>query len=299
MEDACNIFYQMEERDTISWNSMISSYSHNIFYEESLRCFNQMRHATVKPNSVTLSSLVSACSFIEYLKWGMGIHGLAVKVRLDSVFYVGSTLITLYSECGKSEDTELLFQEMPEKDLVSWNSMIACYAEDENYQGVLRLLSELSRTSKIINHITFAYALAACASPATLIHGKTLHALIIRASLHDNLLLGNALVTMYGKCGTMRVAKLVFQAMPKPDVVTWKALIGGYIENKEPGEAIKTLKLMRAQGTIADFITMDWSWINSAYLEGLLLLLAWQYWRKANSFMILLLSLGSTLTSLL
>ncbi|XP_010242885.1 PREDICTED: pentatricopeptide repeat-containing protein At3g24000, mitochondrial [Nelumbo nucifera] len=256
MEDACYIFCQMKERDTISWNSMISSYSHNGFYEESLKCFDQMRHANVKPNSATFSSLLSASSCVDNLKWGMGIHGLVVKLGLELVVSISNTLINMYAESGKSQDAELLFQEMPERDLISWNSMIACYAEDGKYQDVLKLLAEISGTRKIANHVTFANALVACASHESLIYGKTLHAVIIRAGLHDNLLLGNALVTAYGNCRTMRTAKLVFKVMPKRDVVTWNALLGGYVETKEPGEAIKTINLMREDGTFADYITI-------------------------------------------
>ncbi|KAJ4981404.1 hypothetical protein NE237_032241 [Protea cynaroides] len=256
VEDACYVFDQMEERDTISWNSMISAYSQNGFCEESLRCFHQMRHANVKPNSTTVSSLISACSSVDNLSWGKGIHGVIVKLGMDSIVCVCNTLVTLYTESGRPKDAELLFLEMPEKDLISWNSIMACYAQEGEFRGALNHLAEMFRTKKIINHVTFASALAACSSAEALIVGKTVHALIIREVLHENLLVGNALVTMYGKCGAMRVAELVAQSMPLRDLITWNALIGGYAENEVVHEAIKAFNLMRLDGMLGNYITM-------------------------------------------
>ncbi|KAF8412703.1 hypothetical protein HHK36_000671 [Tetracentron sinense] len=256
VEEARYVFDQMKERDTISWNSMISAYAHNGLCKESLKCFYWMRHAHDEPNSTTLSSLISACCFIDNLKWGRGIHGLVVKLGLDTIVCVCNTLITLYSEAERSEDAELLFRGMPEWDLISWNSMMACYVQAGECRSALEILAELYATSKMRNHVTFASALAACSSPDSLVEGKTVHALVIHAGLHENLIVGNALVTMYGKSGMMEEAVRVLRTMPERDGVTWNSLIGGHAENDQPQEAVKSFKLMREDGTPANYITM-------------------------------------------
>ncbi|KAF5189885.1 Pentatricopeptide repeat-containing protein [Thalictrum thalictroides] len=250
------IFDWMEERDIVSWNSIISVYSHSSLCEESLRCFHRMRHSNVKPNSTTLSILVYACNSVYDLDWGRGIHGLAFKVGFDSISCLCSTLVTLYSEFGRWKDAEFLFQEMPERDMISWNSMMASYVQSGEFENALNLLAELHGMSRITNNVTLAYVLSACSCLEALNEGKIVHALIIRAGLHDDLLVGNALVSMYGNCRMIEKAEHVLGTMPVRDVVTWNALIGGHNENEEPQQAIKVFNLMREDASPADYITM-------------------------------------------
>ncbi|GAV73514.1 PPR domain-containing protein/PPR_2 domain-containing protein/DYW_deaminase domain-containing protein [Cephalotus follicularis] len=257
MEEASYVFCRMNERDSISWNSMLAANAHNGLCEESLRCFHQMRLIHNEINSVTISTIISACSSADYLKWGRGIHGLVVKVGLDLNVFLCNTLLSMYSDAGRSEDAELVFQTMPEKDLISWNSMLSCYAQDGRCLGALNLLFELFRTIKPINFVTFTSAVVACSNSKDLIHGKTVHALVIVYGLYNNLIVGNALVTMYAKLGRMVEANQVLETMPKQEEVTWNAFIGGYAENNEPNESIKAFKMMRKEGIRASYITIS------------------------------------------
>ncbi|XP_058097163.1 pentatricopeptide repeat-containing protein At3g24000, mitochondrial [Magnolia sinica] len=254
--DACCVFDRMEDRDTISWNSMISMYSHNGFFKESLDCFHRMCSMYIQPDSTTISSLLSACSCVDDLKWGKGIHGIAVKFGHDSTASVCNTLITMYSMTSRFEDAQLVFHSMTKRDLISWNSMMACFVQSRQYGNALKLLVELLGTCQGANHVTFTSALAACSSPEALIKGKMVHALVILLGFQENLLVGNALVTMYGKCHAMGEAECVFRAMPKTDVVTWNAMIGGNVENEEQQEAIKDFNSMRETGMVTNYITM-------------------------------------------
>ncbi|CAN6553815.1 unnamed protein product [Malus baccata var. baccata] len=256
VDEACYVFVQMDERDIISWNSIISANAQNGLCEESLRHFQCMRSVNKEVNSTTLSTLLTVCGSSEKLKWGGGIHGLVVKLGLESNVCIGNTLLSMYSEAGRSEDAELVFQRMIEKDIISWNSMLACYVQNDEYQNALEIFSEMLRMRKPVNYVTLTSALSACPNPEFLIEGKVLHALAVFAGLQDNLIIGNALVTMYGKFGMMVEAEKVLQIMPNRDQVTWNALIGGYAESKEPNEAIKAFKFMREEGTPANYITI-------------------------------------------
>ncbi|GFS37098.1 tetratricopeptide repeat (TPR)-like superfamily protein [Actinidia rufa] len=256
IQDACYVFTNMIERDTISWNSMVTAYVHNELWEESLRCFCFMRRFHSELDSTTLSSLLSVFGTLDNLKWGTGIHGLVVKLGFDLDVCVCNTLLTMYSEAGKLIDAEEVFQGMPERDVISWNSVMAAYILDGKCLEGLRVLNCLLKKRKSMNYVTFASALAACSSSEFIAEGKIIHALVIMAGLHDNFIVGNALVTMYGKCRMLCEAKQVFQKMSKKDLVTWNALIGGYAENEEPGEAMKFFKLMRGGGPPANYITV-------------------------------------------
>ncbi|WOL04795.1 hypothetical protein Cni_G13517 [Canna indica] len=253
-EDAENLFQRMPERDTISWNSMITLYSHEGACEESLQLFAEMRQHEMLPDATTLSSLISACAC--HLKWGRGLHALSFRNGLDLFASVSNTLISMYSVSGNHEDAELLFCYMPQRDLISWNSMISAYTQSGLFFDALRFLNYMLRENKDTNYVTFSTTLAACSSPESLVFGKMVHAFTIHLGLQGNLMVGNALITMYSKCKTMGEAHWVFLTMPSCDVVTCNTLIGGYVENEEQREAMQVFTWMRKAGVGSNYITM-------------------------------------------
>ncbi|KMT10482.1 hypothetical protein BVRB_5g116060 [Beta vulgaris subsp. vulgaris] len=256
LDDASYVFDLMEERDTISWNSIITAYGHHKLCEKALGCFRQMRLVHDKVNSVTLSSLLLACDSVDNVKWGRGIHGLVYKYGLHSDVCVCNTLLSMYFGAGQLDYAKLLFNEMPEKDLISWNSMITCYAQNGKCIDALRILSSLLKARTSMNQASFASALAACSSQEYLAEGNMVHALAVSSGLVNNLVVGNSLLTMYANCGLTMKAKQVFDMMPDQDTVTWNALIGGYAENEEANEAFKSFKLMRRSDLQENYITI-------------------------------------------
>ncbi|KAF5728110.1 Tetratricopeptide repeat-like superfamily protein isoform 1 [Tripterygium wilfordii] len=257
MEKASYVFGLIPERDTISWNAMISANVHNGLYEESMRYFQWMRRVNQEINSTTVSTLLSACGSVDHLNWGKGFHGLVVKLGMESNVLVCNTVLSMYSEAGKSEDAKLVFNGIACRDLISWNSMIACYAHNGRCLDALNLLAKMLWERKAVSFVTFTSALAACSNIEFLSKGKIVHAFVIISGLHKNVIVGNALITMYAKSGLMVEAEKVSLMMPKRDKVTWNVLIGGYAENEEPNEAVKTFKLMKEEGRFINYITIS------------------------------------------
>ncbi|KAK2654277.1 hypothetical protein Ddye_014133 [Dipteronia dyeriana] len=256
VKEAQRVFDSMSERDTISWNSMISVYVRSGFCDGSLRCFHWMRNVHKEINTTTLSTLLSVCGSVDNLRWGRGIHGLVVKLGLHLDVCICNTLLGMYSEAGRSGDAEFVFQEMPEKDSITWNSLMVCYIQDGKCLDALKIFSNMLLKQKIVNYVSFTSAFAACSDPEFVIQGKIIQALAIVTGLHENLVVGNAILTMYAKSGMMVEAKKVFQMMPERNEVTWNAFIGGHAENGEPDEAVKAYKLIREKGLPVDYITI-------------------------------------------
>ncbi|ONK61901.1 uncharacterized protein A4U43_C08F34740 [Asparagus officinalis] len=251
-----HLFNQIKGKDTISWNSMITVYSHEGMCEESLCCFAKMRSYNFKEDYTTLCCLISACNNVDHLKWGQGLHAFAISSGLGSFISVCNTLINMYSVLGKSEDSEIVFYEMPERDLISFNTMMSSYIQSGNDTDALKLFAQLLRANKEPNYVTFANALSACSNPDALLEGKAVHALIVHNNLPGNLLLGNSLITMYSKCNAMNEAKCVFLVIPRRDLISWNTLIGGHVENEEKLKAMQAFVLMREAGIRANYITM-------------------------------------------
>ncbi|KAF3493362.1 hypothetical protein DY000_02054961 [Brassica cretica] len=250
------IFDQMSERDTISWNSIAAAYAQNGHCEESLWFFHLMRHVHDEVNSTTVSTLLSVLGHVDYHRWGRGIHALVVKMGFDSVVCVCNTLLRMYAGAGRSEEAELVFKQMPAKDLISWNSLMACFVEDGRSLDALELLCSMIRTGISANYVSFTSALAACFSHEFLDKGRILHGLVMVTGLFDNQIIGNALVSMYGKIGEMSESRRVLLQMPRLDEVAWNALIGGYAEDEDTDNALEAFRTMRMEGVPANYITV-------------------------------------------
>ncbi|KAJ4833120.1 hypothetical protein Tsubulata_006223 [Turnera subulata] len=271
IEKACFVFGGMDGRDTISWNSMISVYVHNGLCEESLSCFYRMRHMHREITPTTLSTLLSGCGSLGNLKWGRGVHCIGVKFGLVSNIFICNTLIGMYSQCGQLVDAELMFQEMVDRDLISWNSMLACYVQEGNCLGALKIFTRMFRMKIATNHVTFTTALMACSNSEFADEGRSLHALSILTGLHENMIVGNALITLYAKSGEMVEATKAFQRKPKRDTVSWNALIGGLADNEhESDTAVKAFKIMNEEGIPPDRITYS-SLLGACFDSNLLL----------------------------
>ncbi|KAL3851029.1 hypothetical protein ACJIZ3_012911 [Penstemon smallii] len=253
---ASYVFNHMDEHDTISWNSILAAFAHNCLSEELIRYFHLMRLNHGEVNETTLSTILSICHSVDDLKWGRGIHCSVLKMGLQSDICISNTLLIMYFESGKNQDAEKLFNKMPVKDLISWNSMLAGYVLGGKGLDALKVFNELLHMKNMTNFVTYASALSACANAEFVAEGIIVHALVITSGLHQNLVVGNALVTMYGKCGMTREAKEVFHNMPEKELVTWNCLIGGYADNDQVNEAIKTFKLMRNSDVSPNYITM-------------------------------------------
>ncbi|CAN0916393.1 Pentatricopeptide repeat-containing protein At2g40720 [Linum grandiflorum] len=257
VEEAGYVFNCMNERDTISWNSIITVNVHNGFCESALQYFNRMRVDRGRIDYTTLSALLSGCCSVDHTQYGRGIHCLATKLGLDLNLFVCNSLIGMYTAAGSTEEAEIVFHAMGSKDVISWNSMMVCYAEDGKRRDALRIFSHILKTIRTVNYVSFTIAVAACADPDYVSVGKSIHGLIILTGLTENLIVGNSLVTLYCKSGLMTEARKVFESMPRKDVVTCNALIGGHADNDEVEESCKVFNFMRRQGMEVSYITIS------------------------------------------
>lgn len=113
--------------DVFTWTSMISGLAQNGRRWQALYLFKEMLLAGIKPNGVTITSAVSACASLRVLKMGLEIHSVARKMRITDNVLVGNSLIDMYAKCGELEAARQVFDNIEEKDIYTWNSMIAGY----------------------------------------------------------------------------------------------------------------------------------------------------------------------------
>ncbi|KAK1275102.1 Pentatricopeptide repeat-containing protein [Acorus gramineus] len=182
-----------------------------------------------------------------YAKCGSPSDALRVFDRMPlRDVYMGSALVDMYSKCGRGSDAVRVFDGMHERNVVSWNSLITCYEQNGPAEGALRSFAAMMEAGFEPDEVTLASVVSACATLAALREGSQVHARVVRDGRHrDDLVLGNALVDMYAKCGRLVEARRVFDRMTEWSVVSWNALISGYTRAGQDEEALRLFRKLK------------------------------------------------------
>ncbi|XP_077251683.1 tetratricopeptide repeat (TPR)-like superfamily protein [Tasmannia lanceolata] len=228
VEDSRAIFEAMPHRDVILWSFMIARYAQCDRGEEALRLFRRMRQAFVAPNHFTFASVLQACANIEGLELGKQVHSHLMKIGLDSNIYVANALIDVYAKSGRMDDSIELFIGLPHKTEVTWNTLIVGYTQLGYGEEALRLFCQMLDAQEWVTQVTYSSVLRACASLAAMEQGIQIHSLIAKTVFGYDMVVGNALIDMYAKCGSIKDARKVFDTISEPDDISWNAMISGY-----------------------------------------------------------------------
>eukprot|EP01018_Ginkgo_biloba_P008465 Gb_26313 [translate_table: standard] len=255
VDEALKLFQKIPVKDVISWTAIIAGYVQNGCYDEALKLFQEMQLQGVKPSSGTFASVLPACANLAALHEGKELHEDIIKSGFQYDIFVGNALVDMYAKCQRIEDAQKVFQEMPRRDLVSWNSMIAGYTQNGYFTEALKLFQQMQLMCVKPNPDAFASVLSACANLAALHEGKKIHEGIVSCGFHSDVFVGSALIDMYAKCGSIDDARNVFDNMLKQDVVLWNAMIVGYATHGCGKEALQLFEQMQHLDTKPNLVT--------------------------------------------
>ncbi|OWM65187.1 hypothetical protein CDL15_Pgr008774 [Punica granatum] len=237
------VFDNLRERNLFQWNAMVSGYTRNELYDDALELFIEFVSVTeFKPDSFTLPCVVKACTGLLDAEWGRGIHGMAVKMELNGNVFVGNALIAMYGKCGYIEDALQLFEKMPDRNLVSWNSMLCVFPENGISQDSYHLFMEMLEEGFVPDVATLVTVLPVCANEGDIEIGMILHSMAVKLGLSRELKVNNALLDMYCKCGHVLTAEILFNNLDQKNVVSWNSMIAGY---SREGDILRTFGLLR------------------------------------------------------
>eukprot|EP01018_Ginkgo_biloba_P032702 Gb_11925 [translate_table: standard] len=256
IEIAQKLFDRMHKKDVVSWNTMIAGYSQNGHGKETWALLNQMQLAGIKPNSVTVVSVLSICAHLASLQKGKEIHDYIIRSGLESDMFVGNALIGMYANCDCIEAAHQLFDNMSERDVISWNAMIAGYARNGHCNEAFALFDQMQRANTKPNSFTMVSVLPACAHGTDLKQGMSVHNYIVKNGFESDASVGTALIDMYAKSGVTEAARQSFDRMSKRDVVSYNAMIAGYVHNGHANEALALFRQMQAMNMKANSVTV-------------------------------------------
>ncbi|XP_057868728.2 pentatricopeptide repeat-containing protein At3g12770 [Cryptomeria japonica] len=256
MEIATQLFYKMCNRDVVSWSAMIARHAQNGHARESLLFFNRMHLMGLKPDSITMASVLPACAQLGDVQYGVKIHASIVRNGLELDITVGNALIDMYAKCGRIETAQKCFHNMVKKDVVTWTAMIGGYAQNGHAGDSITLFYQLSLNGMKPNSVTVVSVLPACGYLGALQQGKSIHAYVLRNGFESEVSVCTTLVDMYGKCGSVEAARQVFDKMCYRDVVSWNAMITGYGIHGYGEDALALFSQMQMTDKKPDHITL-------------------------------------------
>jgi pentatricopeptide repeat protein len=263
------IFDRMPNQDEVSWNSLISGYACYGSLVESVKVYKLMlKDGAINLNRITFSTMLILSSNQGCVDLGRQIHGQIVKFGFQSYVFVVSPLVVMYSKMGLIYDAKRVFDEMPERNVVTYNTMITGLLRSGMIEDSSRLFRGMKERDSVswttmitgltqnglgkeamdmfremrlegldMDQFTFGSVLTACGGLLALEEGKQIHAYTIRTDHKNNVFVGSALVDMYCKCRSIKSAETVFVRMTSKNVVSWTAMLVGYGQNGYSEEA--------------------------------------------------------------
>ncbi|CAJ1938155.1 unnamed protein product [Sphenostylis stenocarpa] len=227
LEEARALFEEIRCRDRVSWNIIITGYAQNGRGEETLNLFSQMIRTGMKPDDLTFVSVFIACASLASIEAGRQVHALVIKHGFDPDLSVSNNLITMHSKCGGIVDSELVFGQISHPDLISWNTIIAAFAQHGLYDKARSYFDQMVTVSVQPDGITFLSLLSACCRAGKIDESMNLFSLMVHnygippRSEHYA-----CLVDVMSRAGQLHRACKIIDEMPfKADSSIWGAVL--------------------------------------------------------------------------
>ncbi|KAH7295201.1 hypothetical protein KP509_27G036800 [Ceratopteris richardii] len=257
VERAQDAFDKLGAPNLVTWNALITAYVQNGHYQKAIGRFDQMQSEGLRPDAVSFTCALKACGSVGALGKGRDIHFQVLKEHLlEKDVILAGALVDMYAKCGAIGEAQRVLEYTPLRNKVMWNSLITGYCHHGFGRDAIRCYEQMQLEGFVPDAVTYSSILRACGSIGELDMGIEIHAQMIKSSfLEDDIIVGNALVDMYAKCGALRKATEVFCELPVRDVIAWTALITGYGMHGKGEGALKLFEQMQQEGLSPNSVT--------------------------------------------
>ncbi|XP_014519513.1 pentatricopeptide repeat-containing protein At3g22690 [Vigna radiata var. radiata] len=258
--DVCSarrIFYECTDKNLVMYNTIMSNCVYHGWAGDALGILDEMLRKGPRPDKVTMLSTIAACAHLGDLSVGKSSHAYVLRNGLECWDNILNAIVDMYMKCGergaackvfehmpnktvvtwnsliaglvRDGDVELawrIFDDMQERDLVSWNTMINALVQASMFEEAIELFREMQNQGIEGDRLTMMGIVSACGYLGALDLAKWVCTYIEKNGIHMDLQLGTALVDMFSRCGDPSSAMHVFRIMEKRDVSAWTAAIG-------------------------------------------------------------------------
>ncbi|KAK6130819.1 hypothetical protein DH2020_035442 [Rehmannia glutinosa] len=238
---------------TVQFSLLIDSLCHSRKLGEAVRL--TLSH-TLEPHKYSIYlKILQLCTDLMSRKSGHFIHSRIIADGFLANTCLNTRLIIFYSKIGEIENARKVFDRMSGRSVVTWTALISGYSHNADYEEALRVFSTMHGEGVKANQFTYGSALSACTRLLCLERGKQIQGYVQKRRFVDNLFVQSALVDLHSKCGKMEDACRVFESMETRDLVSWNAMIGGYVAQGLSKNAVLVFRWMLREGMLPDIFT--------------------------------------------
>lgn len=255
MSYARELYLTVSDPDAFLLNSLITFSSKSNFPNDALFFYSRMVVSNLPPSNYSFTSVIKSCADLSAFSLGRCVHAQALAHGYCSDCFVQSAFVAFYGKCGDLVSAREVFDQMPAKSIVAWNSMISGYEQNGFAKEAVEVFDAMRRLGLKPDSATFVGVLSACAQLGDLGLGSWIHEYVVRNGYELNVVLGTSLINMYARCGNVDIAGEVFDLMKEKNVVAWTAMISAYGTNGHGHRAIKLFKQMQVHGPRPNKIT--------------------------------------------
>ncbi|XP_020110688.1 pentatricopeptide repeat-containing protein At1g74600, chloroplastic [Ananas comosus] len=246
---ALHLLDEMPQPNLASYNLTLSSYNRLSRFDKTISAFRRLRLAGFVPDQFAYGSVLSACAASEDVAFGEQVYSIVLKYGFCSNGYVCTGMIDLFAKNGRFGDAVKVFEESANREnVVCWNAVIAGAVRNGENSVALRLFCDMLAGFCAPNGFTFSSVLCACAAVGELWVGRGVHALVVKCDSEADVFVRTAIVDLYAKCGDMDAAMNEFVHMPIRNVVSWTAIISGFVREEAAFDALRLFKEMIKSG---------------------------------------------------
>ncbi|XP_038970799.1 pentatricopeptide repeat-containing protein At2g13600-like [Phoenix dactylifera] len=246
-------FGEIQEPDVVSWSTIIRVLNG----EEALGLFGFLLSRDVDVNDFTLINVLSVIDGPEFLRGGKQIQAWCFRNGFASIISVGNALVSMYGKCRQIDDAKRVFDEMVERDIVSWNALIAACVANGLPDRVLWLFSWMQHSSFEPNISTLSSLFEAASRFSTSDLAAQIHSYIVKLGHIFDDCIATALITLYGKCGMIDESKQVFDEVDRRVLVHINKMASTFVQAGHHADAIKLFKRTRHMGMEVDNVSLS------------------------------------------
>ncbi|KAL6900998.1 hypothetical protein ACP4OV_005674 [Aristida adscensionis] len=247
---ARRVFGEIPRPDAVSWNSLLAAHVAAGAHPDAWGLLRAMHARGLAASTFALGSALRSAAAARSPALGAQLQSFAVKSGLADNVFPASALLDVYAKCGRLTDARRVFDGMPERNTVSWNALIAGYAETGKPTHAMELFLEMEREGLVPDDATFAALLAAVEGPSWHSLMQQFHGKITKYGSALGLVVLNAAITAYSQCGALEESRRMFDGIGSRDLISWNAMLGAYAHHGMVVEAVRFFLMMMQEGGV-------------------------------------------------
>ncbi|KAM7251705.1 hypothetical protein ACFE04_023588 [Oxalis oulophora] len=248
LQRARRMFDEITHPELRDWTMLISAHTQHGYPRTAIALYDRMRSHIKKPDKLLLMSVAKACAAMSDLVKAKEIHDEAIRLGLGSDTLLGNSFIDMYTRCKCIDGAKKVFDNLKDRDVVTWTSMISCCVRQGLAKRGIMLFRDMQLNGVRPNSLTVASVLPACVELKNMKLGREIHGFVVTNGMEENVFVSSALVHTYASCSSIKQAELVFNNMSWRDTVLWNVLLTAYFAGNESEEGLRQFHQMRNEG---------------------------------------------------